>query len=176
MARPRKELPTDPDELKQILIKLKDKEIRLEADLALRQQPTLEPAIISICIAIHDVKQADIALKVTQLQSGSVDNTKRLEQLTRLIKVYEANIAKVTADESIKKVFYEQKIESCKMARRDLAKGADTKYLRLKADRELAVQRLRKELSRQKKHFEDAGFNFQYFLPQLEKFVPELFT
>jgi len=54
-----KQLPTDTDELRNLYDKLKDKEMKLEADLAIKEHPEVEEAIIKVALALADVKKMD---------------------------------------------------------------------------------------------------------------------
>ena len=47
------------DELRDALKTLKDKEAKLEADLAIKEHPELEDAITPIILALHKVKVCD---------------------------------------------------------------------------------------------------------------------
>lgn len=178
MARPRKELPTDVDKLKEMLSKLKDKETRLEADLALRKHPELERGIISVCIALHDVRKAHDVLKVIQLKSTDVDS-KRVEQVKGLIALYEEQLAGVEGDTELaekKRKFYRSKVLSFKDALKGLESGADKQYMRLQRDLSAAKRRLLKELETWADRFREAKFDFEYFLPALKLHIPEFFS
>lgn len=54
-----KELPTDPAELQALYEKLKDKEMRLEADLAIKEYPEIEEIITKVALGLADVKKLD---------------------------------------------------------------------------------------------------------------------
>jgi len=56
-----KPLPTEPDELRDLLAKLKDKELKLEADLAIRDHSPLEDEITTIALAMGELKKIDAA-------------------------------------------------------------------------------------------------------------------
>jgi len=57
-----KQLPTDPVELHELLGKLRDKEMKLEADLAIASTPTLGGAITKLALATAGVKKMDANL------------------------------------------------------------------------------------------------------------------
>ena len=54
-----KELPTDPAALHTLYARLRDKEMKLEADLAIKEHPEVEEAITRVALALAEVKKLD---------------------------------------------------------------------------------------------------------------------
>jgi hypothetical protein len=104
------ELPTDPATLKEMLEKFKDKEMKLEADLAIRIHPTLEDYIIGVMVAMSEVKKRKEALKSVHPTMDKVKGdtlaslNNRLRHFKQQVELLESMIKKHTNDPSGKYV------------------------------------------------------------------------
>ena len=65
------EFSTDPALLTEMLGKLKDKEIRLEADLAIKEFPEVVRGITEVVLALSDVDRVLVALRACEQTAGS---------------------------------------------------------------------------------------------------------
>lgn len=134
--------------LREKLKKLKDKEVKLEADLAIREQPELEKQIIDLILTVSDLKKVDKNIKISSGVSVDVDS--RLEANNRLIK------------------FYESKIRVLRDTNKELSSG-DGKYVKLREEREKLVMRLKGKFKEVTDSFDKV--NFQELVPSLSEYL-----
>lgn len=98
MAMKWSELPTDAVALKELYAKLKDKEMRLEADLAIKDHPEVEACVTKLALALADVKKLDldigkIATPESESRKKELDALMlRAEHLRRQLKIVEDQI------------------------------------------------------------------------------------
>jgi hypothetical protein len=81
-----KPLPNDPDKLKLMLEQLRDKEAKLEADLAIKDHPELEAAITKLILAIADLKKVEAAVLKAD-KPGTLQEQRQLEALQLQVRV-----------------------------------------------------------------------------------------
>jgi len=159
-------LPKNLDQLKILLGKLKDEEIKLEASIALKQHPEIEKGIISVVIAMSDVKLIDYKLRIMVTPKDQV--FKQIEDLEFKVNYYARKREFADSAGQAKLVeLYESRIESMQEKIKDLRDNPDVKFEKFKADRRDAVLQLRREFDIWKKDFEKAKFRVHYFLPAL---------
>ena len=159
-------IPKDLDQLKILLEKLKDEEIKLEAAIAIKQHPELEKGIISVIIAMSDVKSIDYKLRVMVTPEDQV--TKQIEDLEFKLNYYARKRESADSAGQVRLVaLYEGRIESMQEKIKDLRDNPDVKFEKFKADRRGAVLHLQREFDIWKKEFEKAKFRIHYFLPTL---------
>lgn len=116
-----KPLPNDPDKLRELLKSLKDKEMRLEADLAIKENPDYEDKIIQIILAMSDVRKAEKGLKLA---------TQSDKEIKEEIKTREAQYK-----------YFKNRAETAKCRLDELREGIDSDEM--KSQKEQAVERLR---------------------------------
>ena len=80
-----------PDQLRDTLAKLKDKESRLEADLAIKEHPELESEITPIVLALTQLKQCDKDLA----KNVNVEQQKTLKSLDNQILYFDRRVAEL---------------------------------------------------------------------------------
>jgi len=90
-----KELPADLDGLREALAKLKDKEARLEADLAIKEHPELEEHLATVVLRFVEWKRAVAGFEA--LQPSDEKQRAQLAALQRQLDFYEAKVADVRA-------------------------------------------------------------------------------
>jgi hypothetical protein len=134
------------DELRTALRTLKDKEAKLEADLAIKECPDLEDAITPIVLALHKVKLCD----------------RKLSEVTN-----------VTWQKQVKEVnsqlqYFRNRVLACKQARDELLKSSEAPAIQ--ADRQSHADNLRDLISESTERFGKAGISLQTIIPSLEDF------
>ena len=82
-----KQLPNDLEKLRELRKKLKDKEMRLEADLAIKEVPELEQSITELVLCVVDCKRAEKASRVMQRTDEAT--RRRIAALRRQVGFYE---------------------------------------------------------------------------------------
>lgn len=96
-----KELPTDVAELRNLYDRLKDKEMKLEADLAITENPNVEEAITRVALSLAEVKKLDEQIQKTDKLADPVARRQmdalvnRANHLRRQLEVAEAQISKL---------------------------------------------------------------------------------
>ena len=138
------DLPDSPCELAAMYDKLKDKERRLEADLAVKEHPEVEIAIIEIVLALSDVDRVDIQLRACE-QTNTLA-AKRSGSLLAQIETVGETIRKLKAEpegtlRDTKLKFFSNKLETLEATVADGARSNE--FLELRATRETALIRLR---------------------------------
>jgi len=78
-----KELPTDPDDLRKLYDRLKDKEMKLEADLAIKEHPQVEEAITRVALALAEVKKLDEQIQKADKPDDLAERRKMEALVTR---------------------------------------------------------------------------------------------
>lgn len=147
MAKTVAGLPTDLVGLQTRLAMLKDREARLEADLAIRESPELEAKIIRLVILMTDVKKAEKEITVSDKPPSG--NLKELEALGNQLK------------------FYQGKVDTLKARIEELSGDAGSKFSTLKTKKALALSKLQEEWDMMKADVEKEGVNLLTLLPTL---------
>jgi len=148
-----KELPTDPMALKALLQKLKDKEMRLEADLAIKEHPEVEDAIVRLALAIADVKKIDGAILKAD-KPETEEGRKQLEGLVNRIRYLENNLA------------------AAKQLLRESHGGTiGERYVELKKYRDMAKAQLQTIYQETGKIFAEAGLDLDSILPSVKDYL-----
>ena len=147
-----KALPTNGLELRAMIEKLKDKEARLEADLAIREHPRLEDGIMTLVLAMSDVRKLDGQIKITDRPSR--DTTRERDRLEKLI------------------TFYEGKIATCRSQLESVSDGSDAKFISLRKDRAEASARLQDHMNEWADAFGDVDVDICKLIPSLHDLLP----
>jgi hypothetical protein len=136
-----------PLELKTALKKLKNKEARLEADLAIKEHPELEEAITPIVLALNKFNDWNKKL------SSVADPTwsKELKSIEKQL------------------VFYKKRVKDLERNRNSLLSISELPTLR--EGRDLAAKELREMLTSYRSNFSSAGISPDDIIPSLEDFV-----
>ena len=134
-------------ELKEALKTLKNKEARLEADLAIKEHPELEDSITPIVLAL--TKFNDWDKKLTSVADPS---------WTKEIKSVEKQL-----------IFYRKRVLDLEASHCSLLSSSEVPTLR--EGRNLAAQELRETLSQHSPNFSSVGITADAIIPSLEDFV-----
>lgn len=145
-----KDIPSNPEDLKAYYKKLKDKELRLEGDLAINDDPDLEDAIMGIILALHDVKEIDSKIRVVERPSADVES--RIVALKGQVALYES------------------RLEAVKATLKELESGGG-KFHRMSGDYVTALKNLRDQVLKWKDRFEAQGVNLLELIPTLSEFA-----
>lgn len=89
MGRKKRDLDTI-EGLRQVLGECKDREAQLEADLAIRENPLIEEAVMNIAIRLVDLKNATNALRTVKKPKG--EKSKRIEQVRTQLEFYRERV------------------------------------------------------------------------------------
>ncbi len=147
-----KKLPNDPAALADRLRRLKDKEARLEADLAIKDHPALEAAITHVVLAMADVRKMDATL-LRSNKPAKLEDRKQVEALVKQIEFYKHKLT--TAKELLRE-----------KGGRDAEKYAETRQSRVKAFNQL--QFIFEQAS---EVFESQGLNLTQVIPSIADFI-----
>lgn len=135
------------EHLREMLKKLKDKEMKLEADLAIKEHPELEKGIIEVILLISDVRKAERGIKVIK----RVDEKKRMEVLKEQIE------------------YCEKKLTAYRAALEEI--NSEDKTKRMRSDRELAVKKLNKCYKEWQELLVDSNVDLKKLIPPLEDYL-----
>lgn len=151
-----KPLPTEPSILTGLLNSLKDKEMKLEADLAIKDNPTLATNIQRLALATARLKKDTEG--INKMQYESLDDRTRSEALVRRLQ-YLGNQQKNTlsnlesiigSEKDAKKII--ELFEHCKNGRDELKKAYEAT----------------------KKDFEDQGLRLETLIPTTWDFLSDI--
>lgn len=164
-------LPDSPVELGELLRKLKDKETRLEADLAIKEFPELEIGITEVVLALSDVKKARELEKVTK--ASSMDS-RRAEATLEQIAAAEAKIdalrlmdASATRDRQIS--FYENRLAILKES---IAENEEVEVIaEVRMSVAEATNRLKEIYAKWSEPFEENGIDLPELIPALRELL-----
>jgi len=146
-----KALPTDPKVLASMLAALKDKEAKLEADLAIKEHPELEAGVAAVVLRLVEARKAKA--KLDTVQPSDAKKRERLQMLhTRL--------------EHLRR-----QVEATEAALADEEGGA--KYDGMRVKLEAAVVGLQEEFDKWLPEFREHGVRLRELLPSLADFLPE---
>jgi CCR4-NOT transcriptional regulation complex NOT5 subunit len=145
-----KALPTDPKVLASMLAALKDKEAKLEADLAIKEHPELEHGVAAVVMRLVEARKAKA--KLDTVQPSDAKKRERLQMLhTRL--------------EHLRR-----QVEATEAALADEEGGA--KYDGMRVKLETAVVGLQEEFDKWLPAFQEHGVRLRELLPSLNDFIP----
>jgi len=139
-----KELPTDPDKLHELLKKLKDKEAKLEADLAIQEHPELEDGITAVVLAMSACRKADRKFKLAE--KPPVPEREHIESL-------EAQVE-----------YYRSKLDAAETA---LAERVEGSYLKIKRAQRAAHDTVKTTFETWRHTFDERGVDINSLLPGL---------
>ena len=154
-----------------MLRKLKDKETRLEADLAIKEFPELEIGITEVVLALSDVKKARELEKVAKSSSM---NSRRAEATLDQITAAEEKIdalrlmdASPTRDRQIS--FYENRLAILKESIAENEEVEIISEVRMSVDE--AISRLREVFSKWAEPFDEKGIDLPELIPALRELL-----
>ena len=147
-----KELPSDPVELRKLLVKLKDKEVRLEADLAIREHPELEEGIMMIVLSLSDAKKIAQGLKLVERPAEKIQT--QVVSLQTQIK------------------FYQNKLLSLQENLARLVGGTSDNFVKLSEDYIAKQKILREHVNAWETKFMEFGVNLLELIPTLSEHLP----
>ena len=133
-------------ELREALQTLKDKEAKLEADLAIKEHPELEDAITPIILALHKVKLCD----------------RKLSEVTNIS--WQKEVKEVT----LQLQYFRRRVLACEGVRDKLLESSEAPAIQ--ADRQSHADNLRDLVSESTGRFTDAGISLHNLIPSLEDF------
>jgi len=148
-----KDLPKDPTKLKEMLAKLKDKEARLEADLAIKEHPEVESGIIAIILAFESAKRIEDTLKITIRPDAAK---------TAQINMIQAQITRL-----------QNQIAAYKDQLEKLAGPDGDKLVRKNANLTEAIEVFRKTFAEWKPQFDEHHVNMGELLPGIKKYLTD---
>lgn len=135
-----------PEQLREALRSLRDKEARLEADLAIKEHPELEAEITPIVLALTQLKVCDKEL------TASIDVSGQKE-----LKAVEAQL-----------IYFKRRVRELEQVREKLI--ASSKSARLEERRESCAEELNDILMASVPKFEAVGVSIHQIVPSLEDF------
>jgi len=144
------QLPTDVDTLKKMLQTLKDKEARLEADLAIKEHPEVEESVIRLALAMAEVRKLDIAIAKSPQPERDVS-----AMLNRL-------------------QYLENQITSLRDALKTKDGKIAEKWHRHQKHRESALKQLKEQFDGTCKVFREFDLQPERVLPSIAEYVGEL--
>lgn len=149
-----KTLPTDPTKLYELLQGIKDKQAKLEADLAIQEHPDLEGGITTVALALHKLKTVSRKVKVFErASSGTVSS--RILFLERTIEHYKKKI-QVAQDE---------------LTQIGKVSEIDSKFSSLVEEKKTANKVLVDSLGEWSEAFTNRGIDILKLIPSLQDFV-----
>jgi len=169
-------LPESPVELAEMLRKLKDKEARLEADLAIKEHPKVEIGITEVVLALSDVKKARELEKVTKSSSM---NSRRAEATLEQIKAAEEKIQELrlmneleTNAKTTRQIsFYENRLAVLKES---IAESPEVEEIvEIKGSVDEAIGQLFTVYKKWEPAFESYGVDLCELVPALRELVAE---
>jgi hypothetical protein len=148
--------------------KLKLKEAKLEADLAIRDCPELEKPIAEVILAYVDARTAK---EQYELVAPMGPKKSRLDAARSQVGIWERKLAEETGvdiEASHRRLFYETKLAASKAAIEDIC---DPKFDKMKAKYLVATQKLKDTYTRLLPIFEEVNFNWELLLPSIRVFL-----
>lgn len=134
------------DELRDALKTLKDKEAKLEADLAIKEHPELEDAITPIILALHKVKVCD----------------RKLSEVTDV--TWQKQVREVNSQIQ----YFRSRVLACEEKRDKLLESSEAPAIQ--ADRDWHADNLRELVAESVERFTKAGISLKNLIPSLEDF------
>lgn len=145
-----KKLPETEFELLELLQKLKDKEMRLEADLAIKDHPQLETPIAHMALAIAEVKKLDGQIVKVE---KPMDKTTEVNAAVTRIQYLRGQLQ--TAEEGLK----------------SLMPDTGNKLLDLASNRQLGMNQLSGIYAAVDKKFKEHGIDLAAALPSITEYI-----
>lgn len=136
--------------LKEKLKKLKNKELKLEADLAIREYPEVEDAICRIALALNDYDKSAKTLKVMK---ASKSDKEKIEAFKLQIK------------------YHEEKIRNLEACVSGLLGGDGEKYKKLLAKKEKAKKEVLDAMTETGPIFESNSVKILELIPRLREIL-----
>jgi len=161
------ELRVKIDVLKAKLIKLKDKEARLEADLAIREHPDTEEAVYDIIVALAQVRKVDREIKVIKsradVKSAEETGKKREFYNKKLLELGDSD----TPSSQIKRKFFTTKLSQLK----EVGAVKIPTFDGLKLKRKNALAELKEAFVIWNPKLLDRGFRLDHLLPSVADYI-----
>lgn len=154
--------------LEMMYAKLKLKEAKLEADLAIRDCPELEKPIAEIILAYVDAKTAK---EKYELVAPAGPKKSRLDAARSQVVLWTEKLAAETGvdiEASRRRLFYEGRLETSKAAIADIC---DPKFDKLRIKYVEAAANLRETYTRLLPIFDEVRFNWGILLPSIGVFL-----
>lgn len=155
MAAKWKELTTDPEALTKLLNTLKDKEAKLEADLAIKECPELEAGITQVVLAMNEVRRWDTSI-MKNPKPETAETQKAVEALCNQIE------------------FYRHKLATAESSLQEKGGKASKKYAELRRNRREALKQLSAIFSASEEVFAVQGISLKQLIPSIADFTENL--
>lgn len=149
-----KPLPTDVNELKELHSKLKDKEMRLEADLAIKDNPELEDVIVQLALATARAKKLKAGINKVPLDLSARSQAAGLAVRIRFLENQLSN-----AHERCNKVCGDAKTAS--------------KWVELSNHNYSEIAQLKTIYEASEKRLQGTGVDLDVLLPSTAKFIKD---
>ena len=147
-----KQLPTDRDELEALYTSLKDKEMKLEADLAIKEHPPVEEAVTLVALSLADVKKLDSKI-MKETVSESSESKARLNALLN------------------RATYLRQQLEITESQIKQHGGKTAERIASLKYDRDRSFNQLMSSYRHAKKIFDDLDLDLAKILPSVTDFI-----
>jgi len=144
-----KRLPTDLSGLRKLLRSLKDREIRLEADLAIKDHPEMEDAVISVMVRVADAQKAKTQLDA--VRPTDVEECSRIIALQR------------------QATYFRERLKTLEEAMKE---AAGEKFTGFQAKYDQAQTLLSAEYLKRQRVFDEHGISLRELLPCLDEYLP----
>jgi hypothetical protein len=148
-----KRLPTDPEELRQLYDKIKDREARLEADLAMRDCPALEDRIKELVLCLVELRKIKQQRYKREAEAPPGLERKKLQVLLNQLR------------------FYGEKIALLKLTLDDLTSGAGSKWINLDQREAETRQQLQRLFEESRSLFQEHEVDLIQLIPSMGDFV-----
>jgi hypothetical protein len=165
-------LPNDPTQLKEMLTQLKNRELQLEIDIALREVPELEEYVIRLMMLCE-------AVKIAKAQSLIIDkvptnNRAALDAAERQLVFYSSRLEQCGTDESLKKTL-QMKVDDLTSKIRSLKSEVSERVTQrtVAADFGDKLTRLKKIYDEAEPLFAKRNLCLRQMLPTLNSHLPE---
>jgi len=166
-------VPNDLERLRVLLVKLKNKEAKLEADLAIKENPEFEGAIISMMLKIADIKNYDKVIRMSVPTPGKLEG--EIERIEKAI-VYFTNKVVISRGNMSSggarlRIFYEAKVQGLEFNLKSLQAGGSLENLGTSQKRQTLQHELQEEVIYWRGRFDECGVAIFDLIPSLEVFV-----
>ncbi len=150
-----KELTTDPEILAKLLVTLKDKEAKLEADLAIKECPELEAGITQVVLVMNEVRRLDASI-MKNPKPETEEDQRAVEVLCNQLE------------------FYRHKLAAVESSLQEKGGKAAKKYAELRRNRREALKQLSTIFSGVGEVFASKGIDLKQLLPSIADFTENL--
>ena len=169
-------LPDSREAQEAYLAKLRDRETRLEADLAIKENPELEDAIIEIAVLLAEIRRIDGMLFT--INRSTIDNKVSIKSNEDLIKFYGNKIRELREQEETDRVrqlvkLYTDKIDGYKSMLDKLKAGNTIRGLEMKSAKRIVISNLRTKVNEWREKFDDKASNVLELIPSLDEYISE---